>query len=53
MPDSKLLAIAVVGLSGFVFLSNIGLLFIPEVSADARIKAQKKERNTGATHWHK
>ena len=33
-----------VGLSGFVFLSNIGLLFIPEVSADARIKAQNKEQ---------
>ena len=35
-----------VGLSGFVFLANIGLLFIPEVSADARIKAQKKEQET-------
>ena len=33
-----------VGLSGFVFLANIGLLFIPEVSADARIKAQNKEQ---------
>ena len=35
-----------IGLSGFVFLANIGLLFIPEVSADARIKAQKKEQET-------
>ncbi len=39
-----------VGLSGFVFLANIGLLFIPEVSADARIKAQNKEQETLAQH---
>ena len=31
-----------IGLSGLVVLANVGLLFIPEVSADARIKAQDK-----------
>ena len=31
-----------VGLGGLVVLANIGLLFIPEASANARIKAQNK-----------
>ena len=31
-----------IGLGGLVILANIGLLFIPEASANARIKAQNK-----------
>ena len=31
-----------IGLGGLVFLANIGLLFIPEASANARIEAQNK-----------
>ena len=39
-----------IGLSGLIFLANIGLLFIPEVSADARIKAQNKAQESFARH---
>ena len=39
-----------IGLSGLIFLANIGLLFVPEVSADARINAQNEAQESFARH---